>query len=121
MNDVFFSDLPLNLVTEEGVDAWRTREEPFTISYGLIGHDDTGRPLYRALFEKAGETFLLVDPEALEVVSAPISLRGEDAVVDHWFEIAPAASPVLHLDTSEFVDGRLPTAACFRVPRQRRS
>lgn len=121
MNDVFFPDLPLNLVTEEGVNAWRTRKETFAISYGLIGHDETGRPLYRVLFEKAGETFLLVDPGTLEVVSAPISLKGEDAIVDHWFEIAPDASPVLHLDTSEFVDGRLPIAACFMAPKQRRS
>lgn len=119
MNDVFFPDLPLNLVTKEGVDAWRTQAEPFAISYGLIGHDDTGRPLYRALFEKAGETFLLVDPETLEIVSAPISLKGEDAVVDHCFEIAPEASPLLYLDTSEFVDGRLPIAACFMAPKQR--
>lgn len=121
MNDVFFSDLPLNLVTKEGVDAWRTHAEPFAISYGLIGHDDSGRPLYRAIFEKAGETFLLVDPETLDLVSAPISLKGEDAVVDHWFEISPGTSPILHLDTSEFVDGRLPAAACFMAPKCLRS
>jgi hypothetical protein len=113
MNDVPVPSVPLKLVTKEGVDAWRSQGEPFTISYGLIGHEKTGRPLYRALFDKAGETFLLVDPDTLDIVAAPISFRGEDAVIDHLFEIAPGASPVLHLDTSGFVDGKLPTAACF--------
>lgn len=113
MNDETFAQRPLNLVTHEGIQDWQNQNEDFSISYGLIAYDDAGQHVYRALFEKAGETFVLVDPDALEVVAAPIGLRGDDTVVDHLFEVAPDASPTLHLDTRKFVNGRLPTVDCF--------
>lgn len=111
---------PLNLVSTAGVEAWLCEGENFEVVYGLIGHDPDGLPIYRIIFEKQGTQYLLVDPDGSEPKSAFCTLVGDDAIVEHLFEIAPDATLTLHLNTSNFVGGRLPREECFFPPKPKR-